>query len=104
MGEGMDFYFDRHYGLTGRTVRVRKRRNASEAMEARGKASGIDPYPWEGITVPVRVLAEYPTYLLCEVLCHIGPRGFPITDTYRITIDKHDIYKGEMVINEGRIR
>ena len=102
--EEMAFYQDKHYGLTGKTVMVRKRKAAQETAGTKGKASGIDPYPWEGITVPVRVLAEYPTYLLCEVLHHIGPRGVPITDTYRITIDKHDIYTGEMVINEGRIR
>ena len=35
---------------------------------------------------------------------HRHPGGFGISQPYRVTINKHDIFTGEMIINGGTIR
>lgn len=49
---------------------------------------GYHCYPFEG-PVPVRILEEWPTYLVLEVLPHTS--GVGVSMPYRITIDKWEI-------------
>jgi hypothetical protein len=81
----------RNYGLTGKTVKV--------------KFTGrdADAYPWQGQTIPVRITGEYENFLVGEVLPHISPNGFGLSEPYPITIDKHDVQVGEMILNGGAI-
>lgn len=87
----MQGYKDRHYGLTGQTVKVKLKKGNSDA------------YPWEGMEVPVRITAEYPTYLCGTVLPHRNPKGLGSSREYPVTISKHDIFTGEMIVNGGAI-
>ena len=88
----MEGYKDKHYGLTGETVKVKQ------------KSTVGSPLPWEGMEVTVVIIAEYPAFLIGEVLPHRHPGGFGISQPYRVTINKHDIFTGEMIINGGTIR
>ena len=85
-------YKDKHYGLTGQTVKVKH------------KKSDTDAYPWQGIAVPVLVTGEYEKFLVGEVLPHYAPNGFGLSRPYPITICKNDIFCGEIIINGGSIR
>lgn len=87
----MQGYENKFYGLAGQTVK------------ARIKKGNSDVYPWDGMEVPVRIDREYPTYLLGTVLSHRNPKGFGPSHEYPITIDKFDIYTGEMIINGGAV-
>ena len=80
---------ERHYGLTGEKVRARLKKGHSAA------------FPWEGMTVPVLVTAEYPKFLCGTVLAHRNPKGTGISHEYPITITQHDIYSGEMILTKG---
>ena len=82
----------KHYGLTGQTVKVKLKNGDS------------DRYPWQGMTVPVLITGEYENFLVGEVLPHYAPHGFGLSHPYPITICKHDIQIGEMIINGGSIR
>lgn len=82
----------KNYGLTGETVNVYFTDKDS------------DPYPWQGQTVPVRITGEYENYLVGEVLPHYAPNALGLSKPYPITICKHDIQIGEMIINGGTIR
>lgn len=81
----------KEYGLTGQTVKARLKRGNSDA------------YPWEGLTVPVLITAEYPAFLVGTVLPHDHPGGFGKSKPYTITISKHDVAIGEMILNGGAI-
>ena len=85
-------YRDRHYGLRGQTVRVRSRNEKT------------DRNSWNGMEVPVKITAEHPAFLRGTVMPHRNPYGMGISKPYPITITKHDIYTGEMIINGGSIR
>lgn len=63
-----------------------------------------DAYPWQGLAVPVLITGEYENFLVGMVLPHIAPHGFGLSHPYPVTIDKHDIQIGEMIINGGSIR
>jgi hypothetical protein len=80
------------YGLTGETVKAKLRQGDS------------DSYPWQGIEVPVLITGEYENYLVGTVLPHHAPHGFGLSHPYPITISKHDIETGEMIINGGTIK
>ena len=80
------------YGLTGETVKVKFKKGDSDA------------YPWQGVAVPVLITGEYENFLVGMVLPHIAPHGFGLSHPYPVTIDKHDIQIGEMIINGGSIR
>lgn len=82
----------KHYGLTGKTVKVKFKKEDSDA------------YPWQGMTVPVLITGEYENFLVGKVLPHYAPHGFGLSQSYPITICKHDIQIGEMIINGGTIR
>ena len=87
----MNSYKDKHYGLTGQTVRVKENNTSGSAL------------PWEGLEVEVTITAEYPTFLLGVVMPHWHPGGFGISHPYRVTINKHDIFTGRMIINGGEV-
>lgn len=52
------------------------------------KGDGYSCYPFDR-PVPVRILEEYPTYYVLEVLPHAS--GVGVSMPYRITIDKWEI-------------
>ena len=83
---------NKYYGLTGQTVNMRFKKGDSDA------------YPWLGLTVPVEITGEYENFLVGEVLPHYAPNGFGLSIPYPITISKHDIVIGEMIINGGSIK
>lgn len=60
------------------------------------------PFSSEGVSVPVRVLEEYPRWYLCLVLPHKNPRGFGESIPYRITVPKYDITSGFVKISNVR--
>ncbi len=82
----------RQYGLTGETVKLKR------------KAGESDAYPWGYAEQTVKILAEYPLYLIAVILPHRHPRGFGISHPYRVCISKHDLKTGEMLINGGTIK
>ena len=84
--------FTKEYGLTGQTVKVKL------------KAGTSDRYPWNGMEVPVKIVSEYPCFLLGLVLPHRNPKGWGMSAPYQITIHKHDIFIGEMIINGGAVK
>ena len=88
----MKGYKNKHYGLAGQTVRAKQ------------KSPAGSPLPWEGLEVTVRITAEYPAFLVGVVMPHLHPGGFGISHPYCVTINKHDISIGEMIINGGTIR
>lgn len=54
------------------------------------------------ISVPVKILEEYPRWYLGLVLPHVNPSGFGRESMpYRITIPKFDIATGFVEIKEG---
>ena len=79
------------YGLTGQTVKARTKHETAA-------------YPWQGQTVPIKVTAEFPNFLVGVVLPHNAPKGFGPSKEYTVTLDKHDISTGEMILNGGAIR
>ena len=78
-----------HYGLTGKTVK------------AKHKHGDTDSYPWDGISVPVLITAEYPMFLVGTVLPHHTPRGLGLSNPYTVTLNKHDILLGVIIIEGG---
>lgn len=84
--------YGKHYGLAGQTVKVKH------------KNGDTDAYPWNGIAVPVLITAEYPRFLIGTVLPHYAPKGFGLSHPYGVTLDKHDIHIGVIIIEGGKIR
>ena len=85
----------RNYGLTGKTVKVKH------------KAGHTDAYPWNGIAVPILITGEYPTFLVGTVLPHHAPKGvgsFGLSRPYTVTLNKHDVAIGVIIIDGGAIR
>lgn len=86
--------YGKHYGLTGQTVK------------AKHKNGDTDAYPWHGIAVPILITAEYPRFLIGTVLPHHAPKGsgsFGLSHPYTVTLDKHDIHVGVIIIEGGTI-
>lgn len=52
-------YKDKHYGLTGQTVKVKH------------KKGDTDAYPWQGIAVPVSLMGFQMQVLLFALCCDI---------------------------------
>ena len=85
----------KNYGLTGKTVKVKH------------KAGHTDAYPWNGIAVPILITGEYPTFLVGTVLPHHAPKGvgsFGLSRPYTVTLNKHDVAIGVIIIDGGAIR
>lgn len=80
-----------HYGLTGQTVKVKHKKGSTDA------------YPWNGIAVPILITAEYPSFLVGTVLPHHAPKSFGLSHPYTVTLDKHDIHVGVIIIEGGPI-
>lgn len=85
----------KNYGLTGKTVKVRKQKLGS--LDDKNE-------PWSYAEQKMRVEQETPYFLTCTVLPHKHPLGFGPSQPYRITVHKHDIESGEVLINGGGIR
>ena len=86
--------YGKHYGLTGQTVK------------AKHKNGDTDAYPWHGIAVPILITAEYPRFLVGTVLPHHAPKGsgsFGVSRPYTVTLEKHDIHVGVIIIEGGTI-
>ena len=75
---------ERRRSLTGQTVQMIQKGNGSN--------------PWKGCLVPVQITGEYPTYLTGTVLPHNNPDGWGVSSPYQITIDKHSLLTGDVVI------
>lgn len=72
--------------LTGETVKVKHTKGDTDA------------YPWSGIAVPILITKEYPKFFIGTVLPHYAPSGFGISKPYTVTLDKHDIKTGVIII------
>ena len=59
-------------------------------------------YPFREIKVPIRITGDYPAFLTAVALPHKNPEGFAPSLPYPITIDKHELRLGIMVIKEVR--
>ena len=59
-------------------------------------------YPFGEQKVPVRITGDYPSFLTAVVLPHKNPEGFRPSVPYPITIDKHELRLGIMVIKEAK--
>lgn len=77
----------KNYGLTGKTVMVRRKDKHTPA------------FPWHGIAVPVLILEERTGYLVGKVLPHYSPEGIGLSKPYRINMNKFDIEKGLFIIS-----
>ncbi len=83
----------RNYGLTGKTVKVKK------------KVPGITvEEPWANAEVEMKIEAEYPNFLVAKIPPHQNPKGQGGSEPYRTTIHKNDIQTGEVILNGGEIR
>ncbi len=79
------------YGLIGETILVQFTKGDP------------DYYPWGGKEVPVEITGEYEDFLVGTVLPHYNEKGFGLSTPYPITINKHDIQIGDMILNGGAI-
>lgn len=82
--------------LVGKKIKVTMKKGNRQT-------TGNGPYPeWGGITIPVLVKHEYPTYYLCEVLPHNTGNQFfnKNSNSYTVTIDKFAIESGLFKIEE----
>lgn len=77
-------------GLKGKTIKVRH------------KQGHTDEYPWNGIAVPVKVTEEYPNFYVGTVLPHHALGGFGVSTPYTVTLDKHDLKTGILIIEGGK--
>ena len=73
----------------GQTVKIRL---ADESLSA--------AYPWEGTTVPVKIVGIYPKFIVCTVLPHKNPKGFRESSPYNITISNYDLKTKRIIIVE----
>ena len=71
------------YNITGNKAKVKINDNSS--INIYGKN-------W----VPVWIIAEYPKFLIAEVLPHENTHGYGISWPYRITLNKSDLYFKEI--------
>ncbi len=83
----------KHYGLTGETVKVRRKRLGETKEE-----------PWAYAEQNMKIEAEYPCFLVATVLPHKNPQGFALSKPYTVSIHKHDIQCGDVLLNGGAIR
>ena len=60
--------------------------------------SNPDAYAFDGMYLPITIIAEYPKWWLAEVLPHKNPRGHGLSSPYRMTMYKWDVDKGFVVV------
>lgn len=95
--------------LVGKDIRMIKKKSPhydKETKELIGYyIKDLECYPWADCfePVPMRVLAEYPNYILVKVLPHINDSepGRGPSKEYVQTISKFDIDNGVFTIFEG---
>ena len=76
----------RHYNITGEEMKVKFN-------------SSFDNVLYKDIWLPVKIIAEYPKFLLVEVLSHFNPNGgYDFSIPYRRCINKMAIEFGEVEI------
>lgn len=73
-----------------------------QTIKAKHKNGHTDAYPWNGISVPILITEEHPNFYVGTVLPHHAPGGFGISQPYTITLDKHDIKTGVIIIEGGK--
>ena len=76
--------YKKNYKMTGLTFHIMK-------------LNPMDPV-YKGVWIPVLIKAEYPKYLLAEVLPHQNPNGQRVSKPYNITIHKHDLFTKQVRI------
>lgn len=81
----------RHYGLTGKTVKVKQKPSNNPAIF------------WEYGEQQMQVVLETPYFLSAIVLPHMNPQGFGLSHPYVVTLHKHDIKSGNIILNGGAI-
>lgn len=72
----------KHYGLTGKTIRVRIRD---------GHYSHAPLGEIKDMTIPVKITAEYKKFLCGIVMPHYNPAGMGMSNPWPITLDKYAI-------------
>lgn len=78
-----DIIFKR-YNLTGKTVKIRWNDSPDASV-------------WSDVWLPVKIIAEYPKFLIGEVQPHVNPNNsFGISKPYRIGLNKTAIAFGEI--------
>lgn len=70
----------KHYGITGEVVKIKV------------KDATFERVPVQGLTIPVRIEAEYPKFLIGTVLPHYNPSGLGKSHEWPITIDKWKLF------------
>ena len=60
--------------------------------------SNPDAYAFDGIYLPVKIIAEYPKWWLVEVQPHKNPRGQSTSSPYRMTMRKWDVDHGFVIV------
>ena len=74
-------------------------------LKARSRSAIGETFPWEGQEVPIRIEKEYPCFISATVLPHFHKGGaLGISIPYPVSIHKHDIMTGEILLNGGSIR
>ena len=61
----------------------------------------VSAYPWEKITVPVKITGEYEAFFVGTVQPHRNPGGFGISHPYTVTISKFHIRSGAVILRQG---
>lgn len=73
-----------NYDIVGETVEVKLK-------------SGYDSY-LKDIWLPARAIAEYPKFIIFEILPHNNPNGYGTSKPYTITVHKIKLAFGEVRI------
>ena len=76
------------HGTVGKTVTLRARQRNTQTD------------PWSGGERQARIVAEYPRFLVVEILPHKQPNGRRFSELYTTTIHKGDLTTGEITITE----
>lgn len=79
------------------------KKKCEKTLKARHKYGQTDAYPWHGIAVPIQIIEEHPRFFVARVLRHHAPGCFGISVPYNVTLDKHDIEVGIIIIEGGTI-
>ena len=54
---------------------------------------------FDGVFLPLEIIAEYPNYFVCNVLPHRNPnRSWGISKPYRMTVNKFSVKVGEILV------
>lgn len=74
-------------------------------LRAKSRSAVNETFPWDGQEVPIRIEKEYPCFITATVLPHFHRNGGLSTSRpYPVTLHKHDIMAGEILLNGGTIK